>query len=79
MLFVFALKPSDVLPGIRLLRTVEAYKKQKNRYQLRLFLFSKNVDLKKITKIIENYYLFFNFLGVRIAALSFFPVELDKP
>jgi len=37
------------------LRAVETYKKQKNRYQLRLFLLIKHVDLKIITEIVENH------------------------
>jgi len=37
------------------LRAVETYKKQKNRYQLRLFLLIKHVDLKIITEIAENH------------------------
>jgi len=33
------------------LRAMETYKKQKNRYQLCLFLFINNVDLKIITEL----------------------------
>ena len=32
--------------AVKMLRAMETYKKQKNRYQLCLFLFINNVDLK---------------------------------
>ena len=32
--------------AVKELRAMESYKKQRNRYQLRLFLFINNVDLK---------------------------------
>ena len=37
------------------IRAMETYKKQKNRYQLRLFLFINNVDPKDHNRIIENH------------------------
>ena len=36
------------------LKAMETYKKQKNRYQLCLFLFGNKVDIKNIAEIIKN-------------------------
>ena len=40
--------------AVREFRAMETYKKQKNRYQLRLFLFINNVDHQNHNRIIEN-------------------------
>jgi len=56
---------------------METYKKQKNRYQLCLFLFINNVDLKSNFKILHKTIL--NFLGARMAAICLFQVNLYKP
>jgi len=41
--------------AVKELRAIQIYTKQKNRYQLSLFLFSNDVDLKYNTGIIENH------------------------
>ena len=56
---------------------METYKKQKNRYQLCLFLFIKIVDLKSNFKKLHKTIL--NFLGARMAAICLFQVNLYKP
>jgi len=40
--------------SVKEFRAMETYKKQKNRYQLRLFLFINNADHKNHNRIIEN-------------------------
>jgi len=41
--------------AVKMLRAMETYKKQKNRYQSCLFLFNNNVDLKNNNRNIENH------------------------
>jgi len=41
--------------AVKEFRAMETYKKQKKRYQLRLFLFINNVDPKDHNRIIENH------------------------
>jgi len=60
--------------AVKMMRAMETYKKQKNRYQLCLFLFNNNVDLKNNNRNIEKSF----YLGARIAAINLFQVDLDK-
>jgi len=53
---------------------VETNKKQKNRYQLCLFVFINNVDLTD-----DNVKNIQNFLCGGIAAMNLFQIDLDKP
>jgi len=55
---------------------METYKKQKKRYQLCLFLFSNDVDLKNNWKVIENPS---QFSGCAKAGINLFPVDFYKP
>jgi len=41
--------------AVKEMRAIGTYKKQENRYQLCLFLFINNVDLKNNNKIMENH------------------------
>ena len=41
--------------SVKELRAMETYKKQKNRYQLRLFLLINNGNLKILPEIMENH------------------------
>jgi len=54
---------------------MQTYIKQKNRYRLRLFMFSNDIEKKNNTEIIENHS---EFLGAKIAAISSFQFDLDK-
>jgi len=62
--------------AVKEFRAMETYKQQKNRYQLCLFLFINNVDLKNITEIMK---IILNFLGTWMAGINLFQVDLDKP
>jgi len=59
------------------LGAMQTYKKQKNCYQLCLFLFSNNVDLKNNFRNYRKTIL--KFLDARIAAINLFQFDLDKP